>query len=99
MARRKSEESKSRERTVQEKLELARQMRLAMAASKRPRAEKASGDAREKFRSYWALNRRKYGRPRELEETLWAHLASIGATSEDRFEDGLRHFGLEEKGE
>jgi hypothetical protein len=51
-------------------------------------------DRKEQFRIFWAREKSKYGRPKELEKALWLHLKSIGMDSQEQFEAGLQHFGL-----
>lgn len=51
-------------------------------------------EKREKFRMFWAKSRRKYGKSKELEQILWLHLKAIGCDAPEKFEDGIKHFGL-----
>lgn len=83
---------------MRDNLEAARQMRLGLAAARGARpSSPRPGAARESFRLWWASNRRRYGRPRELEAVLWEHLVASGHDREQDFDRGLKHFGLEEK--
>jgi len=52
---------------------------------------------REKFRLFWAGARKKYGAPKGLDNALWAHLKSIKHDEPEKFEDGIKHFGLKKK--
>jgi hypothetical protein len=51
-------------------------------------------EKREKFRLFWAQNRTKYGKDRDLEDVLWIHLKSAKLDDPNKFEEGLQHFGL-----
>ena len=61
----------------------------------KPAVKKLSeAEKREKFRLFWAQSRKKYGRPRELEPILWIHLQATKQDEPEKFEEGLKHFGL-----
>ena len=51
-------------------------------------------EKREAFRVFWASNRTKYGKQKNLEEVLWIHLKSAKLDDPKKFEEGLAHFGL-----
>ena len=51
-------------------------------------------ERREQFRLFWAENRTKYGKQKNLEEVLWIHLKSAKLDDPKKFEEGLAHFGL-----
>ena len=51
-------------------------------------------EKREQFRIFWAQSKRKYGKAKDLEEILWLHLKSSKMDEPEKFEDGLKHFGL-----
>lgn len=51
-------------------------------------------EKRDKFRLFWSQTRKKYGRPKGLENILWIHLQSTGNDEPEKFEAGLSHFGL-----
>lgn len=52
---------------------------------------------KECFRVFWAKEKSKYGKKKELESILWAHMKSAGFTDPKMFEQGLKHFGLKVK--
>lgn len=52
---------------------------------------------REQFRLFWAQEKQKYGRPKELEQVLWLHLKASKHDDPENFEKGLLHFGLKAK--
>lgn len=51
-------------------------------------------EKREQFRLYWAENKYKFGKAKDLEEILWVHLKSVKLDDPENFEKGLAHFGL-----
>lgn len=71
------------------------QSRAYRASLYKPTAPKLSDeDKREEFRIFWAREKSKYGRPKELESAIWRHLKSAKMDSPEQFESGLAHFGL-----
>lgn len=51
-------------------------------------------EKQEKFRIFWAENKYKYGKAKDLEPILWAHLKASKLDDPKDFETGLAHFGL-----
>lgn len=51
-------------------------------------------EKREAFRVFWAKERNKYGKSKDLEEILWLHLKAIKMDAPEQFVNGLDHFGL-----
>lgn len=51
-------------------------------------------EKREAFRVYWAQEKYKYGKSKDLEEIVWLHLKSSKLDQPEKFEAGLVHFGL-----
>jgi len=49
---------------------------------------------RESFRLFWAVEKAKYGKKKDLEGILWLHLKASKLDEPEQFEDGLKHFGL-----
>jgi hypothetical protein len=49
---------------------------------------------REAFRMFWAQNKAKYGKKKDLEGVLWVHLKAIKMDTPDKFNAGISHFGL-----
>jgi hypothetical protein len=49
---------------------------------------------KEQFRVFWTANKNKYKSSRGIEKALWLHLKAIGMDSADKFEQGLKNFGL-----
>jgi hypothetical protein len=53
-----------------------------------------SAEKRESFRKFWALNKSRYGKTKDIEPVLWVHLESSGFSEPTQFIEGLEHFGL-----
>lgn len=51
-------------------------------------------EKREAFRVFWAQEKSKYGKKKDLEEILWLHLQATKQDQPEQFEQGLAHFGL-----
>lgn len=74
-------------------LEEARAYRASLY---RPEVKRLSEiEKREAFRLYWASEKYKYGKTKDLEEILWLHLKSTKRDEPNKFEDGINHFGLQ----
>lgn len=50
--------------------------------------------SKQAFLDFWAENRRRFGKDREFAEIVWLHLIASGMATPDKFEAGLKHFGL-----
>jgi len=88
MGRKKNPENKTRIEDIREKLEESKQNQNFVKPNQDEQA------VRNEFSEFWAQNRKDYGRPRELEAVIWAHLKSSGHAQPGLFEAGLKHFGL-----
>jgi hypothetical protein len=51
-------------------------------------------ERKNRFKLFWAQNRKKFGRNKDLEPILWIHLKATGHDQPEKFEDGMAHFGL-----
>lgn len=51
-------------------------------------------EKREAFRLFWAVEKYKYGKSKDLEEILWLHLKASKMDEPVEFDNGLKHFGL-----
>lgn len=51
-------------------------------------------DKKEAFRVFWAQQKKKYGKSKELEQILWLHLKAIKMDQPEQFEAGIANFGL-----
>lgn len=89
MGRKKNPENKTRIENIREKLDQSRQL-----PSKPYQVSSDEISARDKFSEFWAQNRKKFDRPRELEDVIWAHLKASGHDKPELFTKGLTHFGL-----
>lgn len=84
----------------QEKKEKKQEMSLDEARAYRAALHKEQpaildeSQKREQFRLYWAENKSKYGKAKDLEDILWVHLQSAKLSDPENFEKGLAHFGL-----
>lgn len=69
--------------------------RAYRAALHRPEiVELTEEESREQFRKFWAQQKSKYGKSKDLEEILWLHLKAVKKAMPEQFEAGLDHFGL-----
>lgn len=82
-------EDKSKEMSMAE----AKALRVSMAKPQAPK-ELSQAQKREAFRLHWAKEKSKYGKTRDLEDALWLHLKAIKMDVPEKFDDGLKHFGL-----
>lgn len=88
------------EKEVKQKKEKNSEMSLQEARAYRaslykPQVEKLTEqEKREQFRLFWAKEKSKYGKSKDLEDILWLHLKSSKLDEPEKFEDGLKHFGL-----
>lgn len=48
----------------------------------------------QKFDNFWIKAARKYGIKPELKQAIWVHFKACGFDKEEKFLDGLKHFGL-----
>jgi len=61
----------------------------------KPAAKKLSdSEKRESFRLFWAQNRKKYGKSKDLEGIIWLHLKAAKMDEPEKFEAGIAHFGF-----
>lgn len=87
---RKQEQESAQEMTLEE-------ARAYRASLHKPEAiELTAEQKREQFRQFWAQQKYKYGKSKDLEPVLWAHLKATKHDHPSKFEDGLAHFGLKQ---
>lgn len=55
-------------------------------------------ERREAFRVFWAKEKIKYGKSKDLEQVIWVHLKAVKMDSPEQFEAGIQHFGLKKIG-
>lgn len=51
-------------------------------------------EKREQFRIFWASEKSKYGKTKDLEQIIWLHLKATKMDEPEKFENGLQSFGL-----
>lgn len=94
MAKNKSQDENEFQESQDQEMTLE-QARAYRASLHKPTAPVFSPEEkREEFRKYWASEKAKYGKPKELEKSIWVHLQSIKMDSPEKFEAGLSHFGF-----
>jgi predicted urease superfamily metal-dependent hydrolase len=80
---------------VQQKLAAARQLRLEQAEKLgKAEAKKEVKDHKEEWSNYWTKNRKAYGESKEIGEIIWLHLKAIGCDKPEKFEEGIKNFGI-----
>jgi hypothetical protein len=88
MAKKEYKEEPKEEMSMEE----ARAFRAALYIPKPKSLTEA--EKREQFRMFWAREKRKYDRPKNLEPVLWLHLKAAKLDSPEQFEAGIKSFGL-----
>jgi hypothetical protein len=78
---------------IQQKMDEAKKMRLSMLEAKGPK-KPLDSDSYKEFEKFWARNRKSYGADRSLLNVIWSHLKAISCDKPDKFEEGIKHFGL-----
>lgn len=69
--------------------------RAYRASLHKPEVAKLSdAQKRDEFRKFWAEQKYKYGKAKDLEPILWAHFKATQHDDPAKFEDGVAHFGL-----
>lgn len=79
---------------IQNKLEESRQARIKMLEESNKSKKKKSSDYLKDFEDFWARNRKSYSADRSLKGIIWAHLKAIKHDKPEKFEEGIKHFGL-----
>ena len=81
---------------VKEAVEMtAEEARAYRASLARPVVKPLSEqEKRDAFRLYWAQEKYKYGKSKDLEGVLWLHLKSSKMDDPSKFAEGMKHFGL-----
>lgn len=89
-------EQKKQKRQDAPKAEMSMAEAKAYRASlnKSQPAELTEKQVREQFRIFWATEKAKYGKAKDLEEIVWLHLKASKLDAPEKFEAGLAHFGL-----
>ena len=79
---------------IQKKLEEAKQLRLEQAERLKKPITASDKDNKNAFEDFWTQNRKAYGADRELGKILWLHLKAIKHDSPEKFEEGIKNFGI-----
>lgn len=92
MAKKEYKEELREELKEEMSMEEAKALRASLYTRKpKPLTE---SEKREQFRMFWAREKRKYDRPKNLEPVLWLHLKAAKLDSPEQFEAGMKSFGL-----
>jgi hypothetical protein len=53
-------------------------------------------EKRDQFRIFWSQSKKRYNKKilQGLEQILWVHLQATGNDEPEKFEEGIKHFGL-----
>lgn len=88
--------AKNKSESAQQQQEMSLQEAKAYRASlyKQQAKKMSEEEKREQFRIFWATEKSKYGKTKDLEQILWVHLKSMKLDEPEKFEKGLAHFGL-----
>lgn len=89
----KKDKAELKEESGEMSLEEARAYRAALY--KPEKAVLSEQDKREQFRLFWATEKYKYGKAKNLEQIIWLHLKASKLDEPEKFEAGLKHFGLQ----
>lgn len=87
---------KDQEAPAAEKAEMTLEEARAWRKSLAKPEHKVLTDAekRDEFRKFWAEQKYMYGKAKDLEPILWAHLKASKQDEPTQFEAGIAHFGL-----
>lgn len=94
MAKDRKEKYEKYEKEEKSEMSLAEAKAYRQSLHKEKAQELGEHEKREQFRLYWAQNKYKYGKAKDLEEILWVHLKAAKLDHPEKFEDGIAHFGL-----
>lgn len=87
------EKSQKKEKKSEMTLQEAKAYRMSLNGAPAER-KLEDHEKREQFRLFWAENKYKYGKAKDLEPIIWAHLKSAKLDDPENFDKGLAHFGL-----
>lgn len=87
----KKEEKKEEKKYISKKS--PKEMRLEIAAQKE-KAKKEPKNIEAEFKRFFIKISRQKNLDLSLEEVLWAHFKSAGFDRVEKFNEGLKHFGL-----
>ena len=87
-------ESKQDKREKKSEMTLQEAKAYRASLAKKEERKLDEHEKREQFRLFWAENKYKYGKAKDLEPILWEHLKSAKLDDPKNFEAGIAHFGL-----
>jgi len=95
MAKKKKEDKKIEvkidKKSKAELIKAARAKRVARAGISSKQIEE---DTKDEFRKFFVQLKRKLNLNSDLEGVIWLHLKAAGFDKKDKFEKGIKHFGL-----
>jgi len=91
MAKKEKDQQESEEMTLEE----ARAFRASLYKPQKTILTQAQ--KREEFRKFWAREKKNYGKSKDLEQILWVHLLATKMDDPEKFEAGVKHFGLQKR--
>lgn len=77
-----------------EEMTLTEAKAYRMSLNKAKEKELSEQEKREAFRVFWAQEKSKYGKSKDLEPVLWLHLKATKMDAPEQFDAGIKHFGL-----
>lgn len=92
----KKNQAAAAEQEPEEKQEMTLAEAKAWRSGLTPKGKKVltEQEKREAFRLFWASEKYKYGKGKDLESILWLHIKASKLDQPEQFEQGLAHFGL-----
>lgn len=81
------------EAALENTLEEMREKRREAGEAKKA-AKVVELDQRDEFRKFFAKKREKLSLDSSMEHILWLHFVATGHAEKEKFEDGLKHFGI-----
>lgn len=92
MSDQKKQKQEKQEKNSEMTLQEAKAYRMSLNVAQEVKLE--DHQKREQFRVFWAENKYKYGKAKDLEPILWEHLKASKLDDPKDFDKGLAHFGL-----
>lgn len=94
MSKNKGQEKQAEKESGNKEMTMA-EAKAYRASLHQPEAkELTTEEKKDLFRVFWAEEKYKYGKAKDLESILWVHLKAIKCDSPESFDKGLAHFGL-----
>lgn len=90
----KNDHVEKHEKQEEQEMTLAEAKAYRASLYKAEKKELTVEEKKEQFRIFWAQQKHKYGKAKDLEQILWVHLKATKHDEPEKFEAGLAHFGL-----